>query len=343
MTRCFISGAGGFLGHHVLEHLLEATDWDLVVTDSFRHRGKTDRITHVLDAHDQHFLQEGKRPWWRSRVTVLTHDLTVPFSTQAVRSMGYLDYMIALASESHVPRSLADPVPLAMNNVAVALSTLELARQVQPRALVLFSTDEVYGPVRDGEVHSEWSPAIPSNPYSASKAAQEAFAVAYWRSYGVPAVIVNAMNILGERQAAEKYLPTLIRQVSRGETVRVHGTPGNIGSRHYVLAGNVADAISFILRSTTPAALPGDGRPSRYCIVGQERLSNLELAGLVASALGRPLHYELTDSGRPGYDAHYGLASDKLAGLGWKPPVDLREGIERIVRWTAEHPEWVDE
>lgn len=201
----------------------------------------------------------------------------------------------------------------------------------------------MYGPAHSGEAHSEWSPAIPSNVYAASKAAQEAFAVSYWRSFGVPVIIVNVMNILGERQAAEKYLPTLVRAVSRGETVRVHGTPGNIGSRHYVHAANVADAILFILRTTRAASFPGADRPSRYNIAGQEHLSNLELADLVASAMGRPLHYELTDSGRPGYDAHYGLASDKLAGLGWKPPVDLREGIGRAVRWTVAHPEWMDE
>lgn len=332
MTRCFVSGVGGFVGHHCLEHLLGSTDWDFVVTDSFRHHGKTDRISAVTG-----------NPGWRERVTVVTHDLTVPFSTQAVRSMGYLDYMIALASESHVPRSLADPVPFAMNNVAVALNTLELARQVQPRALILVSTDEVYGPAHGGEAHAEWSPPVPSSPYSASKAAQEAFAISYWRSYGVPVIIVNPSNILGERQAAEKYLPTLIRKISRGETVQVHGTPGNIGSRHYVLACNVADAILFIMRSTKAAAFPGESRPSRYNIAGQDRFTNLELAGLVASAMSRPLRYQLADSGRSGYDVHYELAGDKLAALGWKPPVSLREGIERIVHWTMAHPEWVDE
>src|SRR5579864_623868 len=102
-----ITGAGGFLGHHVLAHLLASTDWDLTATDSFRHRGKTDRIAVAASGFE------------RGRVTVLTHDLTVPFSTQAARSAGSLDYVVALASESHVPRSLADPVPFVMNNVAV--------------------------------------------------------------------------------------------------------------------------------------------------------------------------------------------------------------------------------
>lgn len=331
MSRCLITGAGGFVGHHCLRHLLARTDWDLVLTDSFRHHGKTDRIAAATESFS------------RRRFTVLTHDLSAPFSEQAARAAGHVDYMVAMASESHVDRSLADPVPFVMNNVAVILHTLELARRLQPQAVVVFSTDEVYGPVAGGEARPEWSPAIPSNPYAASKAAQEAIAVSYWRSFGVPVVIVNAMNILGERQAAEKFLPKLIRAVSRGETVQVHGRPGDIGSRHYVHARNVADAIRFILQDTSAAGFPEASRPSRYNIPGQEHITNLEMAEHVAAVLGLPFRYELADSGRPGYDPHYGLAADKLAALGWSPYLRLREGIERVVRWTAAHPEWMDE
>jgi dTDP-glucose 4,6-dehydratase len=337
VTRVWLSGAGGFLGHHVLEHLLERTDWDVTATDSFRHRGKTDRITQVL------FGESADPDSWSDRTAVVTHDLTVPFSAQAVAAIGPVDYMIALASESHVDRSLADPVPFAMNNAAVMLHTLELARQLRPKALVVLSTDEVYGPARGGEGHREWSPPVPSNPYAASKAAQEAYAIAWWRSYGVPVVIVNAMNILGERQAAEKYLPTLIRTIHRGEVVRVHTGPGGVGSRHYLHARNVADAILFSLRDAKAAMWPEADRPTRFNLPGQARLTNLELAQMVADILGRPLRYELADSGRPGYDAHYGLASVRLAALGWRPPVDLREGVARAVRWTAAHPEWMTE
>jgi dTDP-glucose 4,6-dehydratase len=341
VTRVWLSGAGGFLGHHVLEHLLEETDWDVAATDSFRHHGKTDRVAHVLGGSDSAVHTSGRT--WRERVTVVTHDLTVPFSTQAVAAMGHVDYMIALASESHVDRSLADPVPFAMNNTAVALSTLQLARQLQPRVLVLLSTDEVYGPVRGGESHREWSPAVPSNPYAASKAAQEAYAIAWWRSFGVPVIIVNVMNILGERQAAEKYLPTLIRTIYRGDVVQVHAGPGGVGSRHYLHVRNVADAILFALRDVKAATWPEADRPTRLSLPGQVRLTNLELAEMVAAVLGRPLRYELTASGRPGYDLHYGLASARLASLGWRAPVPVRLGIERAVRWTAEHPEWMGE
>lgn len=356
MTRVLLTGAGGFVGHHFLEHLLATTDWGIVATGSFRHRGKTDRIVQVLDGH----------PSWRGRVDVLTHELTAPFSTQAMYRIGSPDYIIAMASESHVDRSISDPVPFVRNNVDVILSTLELARVVQPKAVIVVSTDEVYGPVRGeftqadtmgklhavrGMPHQEWSPIIPSNPYSASKAAQEAIAISYWRTYGVPVILTNTMNIIGERQDPEKFLPMLIRRISRGETVTIHGrargstlgSRAEIGTRHYLHARNAASAWLFLLEKTVPDRYPDADRPARWNVAGPEPVSNLELALAVASVIGKPLNYELVDfhSARPGHDAHYGLDPGKLAQAGWKPPVDFRESLERTVRWTLANREWL--
>jgi dTDP-glucose 4,6-dehydratase len=331
--RLFLTGAGGFCGHHFLEHVLTTTDWDVVATDSFRHRGTTDRIGQVLAGH----------PEWKARVDVLTHDVSVPFSDQAILRIRSADYMIAMASESHVDRSISDPVPFVVNNVQVILSTLELARELRPDVLVVISTDEVYGPVAGNDTHPEWSPVLPSNPYAASKAAQEALAISYWRTYGVPLTIVNCMNMVAERQAPEKYVPSLIRSVSRGEEVTVHGTPGHIGTRHYLHARNLADGVLFLLNGAPPAQFPAAGRPDRYNIVGPDRIDNLTLAQMVAATVGKPLKYRLVDfhSARPGHDPHYGLDGTKMAALGWKPPVPFTESLERTVRWTLANPEWL--
>ena len=290
-------------------------------------------------------------PEWQARTDVLTHDLTVPFSAQAIARLASgdgLDFIIAAASESHVDRSIADPVPFVRNNVDVALNTLELARRLKPRAVVLVSTDEVYGP---GEDFAEWSAILPSSPYAASKAAQEAIAFSYWRTFGVPVIIVNCMNLAAERQDPEKYLPSLIRNISQGREVLVHGTEGNIGTRYYLHARNLADGILFLLNGRPPAAFPANarpgapraGRPDRYNIVGPDRISNLELAQMVAAIIGKPLRYKLTDfhSARPGHDPHYGLSGVKMDVLGWKPPVPFAESLEKTVRWTLEHEEWL--
>ncbi len=316
-----------------MRHLLAETSWQIVCPVTFRHRGNSGRIASALEGNDA----------WHERTKVIMHDLTAPLPSLADRA-GRCDYVIAMASESHVDRSITGPVPFIRNNTDVILSTLEYARLAEPESVIVFSTDEVYGPMGDGDApHAEWSPILPSNPYSASKACQEAIAIAYWRTYGVPVVIVNSMNLLGEMQDPEKFLPMLISKISKGESVPVHGTPGNIGSRYFIHARNVADALLCILRELPPAGFPAASRPDRWNVVGERRLSNLELAQMTAAVMGRPLRYELTDfhSARPGHDPHYGLDGSKLAAAGWKPPVGFAESLERTVRWALSHPEWL--
>lgn len=339
MKRLLLTGAGGFVGAHALAHILDQTDWELVVTDSFRHKGKTDRIAQTM---------RGGPVEWLERVTLITHDLSAPISSQMAERIGDVDYVIAMASASHVDRSIADPAGFARNNLEVALSTLEFCRQAQPRAIILISTDEVYGPVEENDLdgHQEWATILPSNPYAASKACQEALAISYWRTYGLPVAIVNCMNLIGEMQDREKYLPTLIAGVRDGRQVTIHGTPGNIGTRHYLHARNLADALLFILRQLPPRRfgelIRGD-RPDRWNIAGPDRISNLELAEMVAELIGLPLYYELEDfhTTRPGHDPHYGLNPGKMAAVGWKPPVPFRTSLQRTVSWTLAHPEWL--
>jgi len=342
MTRVLLTGAGGFLGAHCAEHILATTDWHLTATDSFRHKGRCDRLARILD-------EAPDTAGWRSRVRVITHDLAAPFTAAQASSMRSPDLVIAMASESHVDRSLADPVPFAQNNTAVILNTLELCRQLSPSMVLVMSTDEVYGPVAPGQAHREWAPILPSNPYAASKAAQEALAISYWRAYGLPVVIVNCMNLFGEMQDAEKFVPMTIGKVSRGQTVSICGVPGDIGSRHYLHARNLAGALTFIY-TRLPAryyAPPGrDGeipRPDRYNIAGAQATSNLDMAQLIAAVTGRELRWELSDfhSARPGHDPHYGLDPAKLTALGWTPPVGFAASLEKTVRWTLKHPEWL--
>jgi dTDP-glucose 4,6-dehydratase len=347
-ANVLITGAGGFVGHHFLEHVLARTDWNVVATDSFRHKGKTDRIREVL-------IGTSSDPdSWSERTQVITHDLTVPFSEQGIRALGSVDYIVAFASESHVDRSISDPVPFIKNNTDVCLSTLELARRVKPKAVIWVSTDEVYGPVDADDItgHAEWDRILPSNPYSASKAAQEAIAISYWRTYDVPLVIVNCMNMIGERQDVEKFIPMVISKVYQGETVAIHGTPGHIGTRHYLHARNLADGIVHILDNCPPVSFHAHvpsfdvrsaDQPDRYNVASPDRIDNLTLAQMIAQYVGKPLRYELVDfhSTRPGHDPHYGLDPRKLQATGWDLPVPFSESLKKTVEWTLAHEEWL--
>lgn len=187
---------------------------------------------------------------------------------------------------------------------------------------------------------------------SASKASQEAMSTAYWRTYGLPVVITNTMNIIGERQDPEKFLPKIIQKISLGEEMPIYGdSPSDIGSRIYLHAYCMADALVFLVNRGQPTLYTDlvekghtfDARPDRYNICGDRELNNLELAQMVAEILGRELKYRLipSESARPGYDRRYALDGSKLAKLGWQHPMTLRESVERIVQWSLKNPHWV--
>jgi dTDP-glucose 4,6-dehydratase len=330
--KVLLTGVGGFVGHHTLEHILKTTDWDVVATDSFRHRGVTDRVTSISCWEAE-----------KHRVKVITHDLTVPFSDVMIKEIGYVDYIISMASDSHVDRSITDPAPFVVNNVSLIVNMLELARKIQPETFIQVSTDEVYGPAPIGYAHVEWDTIIPSNPYSASKAAQEAVCVSYWRTFNVPVIITNTMNIIGERQDPEKFIPKIMYHLENNIPMTIHGTESNIGSRFYLHARNQADALLFIAKNKKAAMYPQADRPDRYHVVGEKEINNLDMAKMVAEFWGKPLDYVLEDfhTTRPGHDLRYALDGKKLAELGWSPPVPLEQSLKSTVEWTKKNPEWL--
>lgn len=329
-----LTGGGGFIGAHTYAHIMHNSDWNIVIIDSFRHKGKTDRITEMLESH----------PDWRERTTVITHDLKAPFSKQLVERIGTIDYVINMASESHVDRSITDPRDFIENNVHLTLTMLEYIRQNPVQKFIQISTDEVYGPADDHN-HKEGEPHRPSNPYSASKAAQESIAYSYWRTYDLPICITNTMNIIGEMQDPEKYLPMIIKSIAINKIVPIHASADGtkIGSRYYLHARNQADALVFLLKNVEFPKYSTGQDIARYNVVGEYEINNLELAQKVATIMGKELRYDLIDfhSSRPGHDLRYALDGDKLAALGWKAPLSLDESLKNTVDWTLQHPEWL--
>lgn len=335
--RVLLTGVGGFIGSHILEHILATTDWEVVGVASWSHKGTPERIL------ESRYYQSN-----RNRVTIITHDLAAPFTETTKKRIGQIDYIINCASDSHVDRSITDPVPFVKNNVALILTMLEFAKEVKPEIFVQVSTDEVYGPMSENIPHPEWDTILPSNPYSGSKAAQEAIAISYWRTYGVPVVITNTMNNFGERQDSEKYVAMLIKKIMNGEIITVHGVPGKIGSRFYLHARNHADAILHIINKLPPAKYTDEGgidRPDKYNVVGDVQLNNLEMAEKVAEILGKQLKYEFVDThkNRPGHDRHYGLTNNKLKATGWNPPMDFEKSLRKYIGWTlrADNKHWL--
>lgn len=348
--RILLTGASGFVGSHVLRHTLKTTDWDIVCPVTFRHKGISDRLVTAMDGLDQ------------SRVTIVQTDLTAPISPVTAHKFGEINYILNVASESHVDRSIEEPAAFIQNNVALITNILDYARTLPDlEAFLQVSTDEVYGPASAGEAHREWMDNIkPSNPYSASKAAQEAIAYSYWRTYDIPLIISNTMNIIGETQDTEKFFPKTLKSVLDGTEMSIHASPeGEIGSRFYLHARNQADGLLFLLESAHRLEEPsfddvsgeteslfyssGGTVPPRFHIVGEREVDNLEMAHLIAKAAGKELKYSLVDfhSSRPGHDLRYALNGDKIREFGWVAPIPLERSIETTVKWTLTHPEWL--
>lgn len=336
--KLLLTGIGGSIGVHFMAHIFHNTDWDIVGVDSFRHKGWSDRVKTMMENH----------PEWTNRLTVVTHDLVAPFSPLTKKRIGHVDYIISMASLSDVEASIQDPVPFIKNNVDLTLNLLEFAREVKPDVFIQISTDEVYGAVESkyDDLRKEWDPFVPSNPYAASKACQEAIATSYWRTYGVPVIITNTMNNFAEYQQPNKFPVIIQKAIMEDKEVTIHGEKdGQIGSRSYIHSRNFADAVLFILKNTTPAMhepLKAD-RPDRYNIAGDVQLDNLELAQTIAKLMGKELKYKIVDSHsqRPGHDLHYGLNMEKLNALGWKAPLSFEESLKNTIQWQVENPEWI--
>lgn len=331
MKNIILTGVGGFIGSHCLEYFLDKTDWNIIGIDSFRHKGTYSRLNEVSNFSND-------------RVKIYHHDLSVPVDEQLQKRIDKVDYIINMASDSAVERSTSDPVACLRNNSDLAINMLELARKLKPEIFFHISTDEVYGDAKIGESHKEWSTILPSNPYSASKAAQEAYAYSYWRTFGIPVVITNTMNNIGEWQDCEKFLPKLIRLIATGQEMPIYAdSEKEIGTRFYLHAKNHADALVFL--SKRPPALYENGaeRPDRYNVCGDVELNNLEFAQLVAKLMDKPLKYKLvkSESARKGYDRRYALDGSKMKDLGWVPPIGFEESLEKIIKWTLDNPHWI--
>jgi dTDP-glucose 4,6-dehydratase len=328
--RILLTGAGGFAGSHMFRTILRNTEMDVVCLATFRHKGLQDRIKIVLSENEN----------YSKRTKVVIQDLASPISSITSIDIGKIDYVINFASESHVDRSIEYPVKFISNNVAIVLNLLEWARNKQIQRFVQISTDEVYGDHDSDDPSSEWDSILkPSNPYSASKAAQESICLAYARTYDIPMTITNTVNMFGETQDPEKFIPRVIGHVLRGEPVKIHAlTENQIGSRVYLHASNNADAILFLLNHLDSS------EQSKFHISSKDIVSNLRMAELVAEQIGKSLitEFDFEIINRPGHDFHYALNGSRLTELGWHQPETLSQGLNNVINWYLKNELWLD-
>lgn len=355
MKKVLITGATGFIGSHLVEHLLKNTDWQIVILDRMDSASNPNRLI-GMDGWSE-FKPRVKTVWWDLKSQV--NDLI------AKQLGGPFDYIFHLAAGSHVDRSITDPMAFFQDNCIGTVNLLLYARdgglkfipgEPTESKFLYFSTDEVFGPAPMDESFTgfkEWDRLNPNNPYAAAKAGAEMAVISFANTYRMPCIMTNTMNVYGERQHPEKYVPMVINKVLKGEKVLIHSNKDKTqaGKRHYLHARNICAATLWVIENGK--CLDGSATQGRYNVVGEKEVDNLAMAQLIAGFVNewavehgqeaKPLDYEMVDfhSSRPGHDLRYALDGAHLASEGFAYPVAFEESLRKMVRWTLDHQDWL--
>jgi dTDP-glucose 4,6-dehydratase len=325
--KILITGGTGFIGHHVVEHILKKTNWEIIILDKLTYAGSLQRLTDIS-------------PWekGKSRVKFVWHDIRAVFNDIVKYEIGEVDYILHLAAETHVDRSIVDAELFLMTNVIGTMHLLNFALGLDNLEwLVYFSTDEIFGSAPEGAFYKEWDRYNSSNPYAASKAGAEELVLAYANTYKLPSFITHTTNVFGERQHPEKFIPMTIKKILNHEVIQIHSdlTRTVSSSRIWIHARSVAESILFLLNYAE--------QREKYNIIGNKEISNLGIATLISDVIGNPLHVEMIDfhSARPGHDMRYSLDGSRLRGMGFVPSKSLEASLIKTVKWTLDHKQWL--
>lgn len=338
-NKLLLTGGAGFIGHHFIEYILANTDFNIITLDRLDYSGNLNRLHEVISSlHDKE----------KNRVKIIFHDLKAELNTQISQSVGDVEYIIHMAAGSHVDRSIANPMDFVLDNVVGTANILNYARSCDHlKRFIYFSTDEIFGPAPQGIKYKENDRYNSTNPYSASKAGGEELVVAYENTYGLPCYITHTMNVFGERQHPEKYIPMCIKKIRDKNKITIHSNKEKTipGSRHYIHAKDVADAVLFLMNydeSKLNINDFGGAKCQKFNIVGTEEINNLQLAQMIAEFQNKELIYEMVDfhTSRPGHDLRYALDGTKMKQMGWSPK-PVKERLLNVVNWTLSNNRWL--
>lgn len=334
MASILITGGAGFIGSNLLHYMLaKYPGYRFVTLDALTYAGNLGNIQELLSRPNHSFVKG---------------DICDAELLDKLFAEHQFDGVLHLAAESHVDRSILDPIAFARTNVLGTLTLLNAARkawagEMEGKRFYHISTDEVYGSLElGGGLFTEETSYDPRSPYSASKASSDHFVRAYHHTYGMPILISNCSNNYGAYQFPEKLIPLFINNIIEGKPLPVYGKGENI--RDWLYVEDHCRAIDLVYH---------EGKVGEtYNIGGFNEWRNIDLIKLliktVDKALGRPEGHSLglityvTD--RAGHDLRYAIDSTKIKHeLGWEPSLQFEEGLERTVAWYLEHQDWIKE
>ncbi|PPK93258.1 dTDP-glucose 4,6-dehydratase [Nonlabens xylanidelens] len=327
--KILITGGAGFIGSHVARLFVNKyPQYEVYNLDALTYAGNLESLTDLEEAANYHFLKLD-----------ITHEVELDKVFEELR----FDSVIHLAAESHVDRSIKDPLSFAKTNIIGTLNLLESYKKHKTDSDGVFyhiSTDEVYGSLGATGLFTEETSYDPNSPYSASKASSDHFVRAYGETYKLPIVISNCSNNYGSFQFPEKLIPLFINNIIEEKPLPVYGD-GNY-TRDWLFVEDHARAIDVIFHNGK--------KGETYNIGGHNEWKNIDLVKLLCKKMDEALSNEVGESeklitfvkDRPGHDLRYAIDATKISKeLNWVPSLDFEEGLERTINWYLNNDKWL--
>ncbi len=327
-----ITGGAGFIGSHVVRRFVtKYPQYRIINLDALTYAGNLENLRDVEKAANYTFVKA---------------DICDADAVGKVFKAYAIDGVIHLAAESHVDRSITDPLSFVRTNVFGTVTLLNAAKDAWKGAFDVkrfyhVSTDEVYGSLHDGGLFLETTPYDPQSPYSASKAASDHFVRAYGNTYKLPFVVSNCSNNYGSHHFPEKLIPLMINNIRNNKPLPVYGKGENV--RDWLWVEDHASAIDAVFHK----GVVGE----TYNIGGHNEWKNIDLVHLLCRIMDQKLNRPEGESAklityvtdRAGHDLRYAIDAGKIEReLGWKPSITFEVGLERTVEWYLANTEWLD-
>lgn len=332
--KILITGGAGFIGSHVVRRMVTRyPNYSITNLDNLTYAGNLENLRDIEQQPNYTFIKG---------------DITDAGFINTLFSEHRFDAVIHLAAESHVDRSITNPMDFIMTNIVGTVNLLNAFKAIRnenPSAVAgIFyhvSTDEVYGSLGSTGFFTEQTPYDPQSPYSASKASSDHLVRAYHNTYKLPVVISNCSNNYGPNHFPEKLIPLAIYNIKNNKPIPVYGKGENI--RDWLYVEDHAAAIDLIFHN----ARIGD----TYNIGGHNEWKNIDLIMLLCGIMDKKLNRKAGDSAslityvkdRAGHDMRYAIDASKLKDeLGWQPSLQFEEGLEKTVDWYLANEEWLN-
>ena len=316
--KMLVTGGAGFIGTNFIRYILNKyPHYSIINLDKLTYAGNLENLKEFKDHPNYRFV----------RGDILNSELVEHVAKGA-------DIIVHFAAESHVDRSVLDPLSSVKTNVLGTHTLLEAARKLGNIRFHHVSTDEVFGSLSleepDKAFHEE-TPYDPRSPYSASKAASDHLVRAYHHTYGLPITISNCSNNYGPYQFPEKFIPLFVTNLIEGKKVPLYGDGKNV--RDWIHVDDHCSAIDVIIHKGEIG--------HTYTVGGDSEKSNFELTMAILQGIGVGEEMIEYVKDRPGHDRRYAIRSNKAkAELGWQPRISFEEGIRQTVDWYKNNPEW---